>query len=197
MPGTYKVRLAKRVEGVVTPLAGEQEFVVVVDGAAGMNVADRKVLGDFQQKVARLQRAVAGTLEAANALTGRLDLIKRALDQTPGIDARWKDTARSLEKRNRDILRALRGDMAIRARNENTPISLAERVEGIVSAERFSLDSPTKTQRDAYTIASQELSEELVKLRALIEEDLRSLEKALDLAGAPWTPGRLPEWKDR
>jgi hypothetical protein len=29
-----------------------------------------------------------------------------------------------------------------------------------------------------------------------MEVDLKKLEKALDVAGAPWTPGRLPEWKE-
>jgi hypothetical protein len=33
------------------------------------------------------------------------------------------------------------------------------------------------------------------KLRKLIETDLKAIEKQLDAAGAPYTPGRLPEWK--
>jgi photosystem II stability/assembly factor-like uncharacterized protein len=197
MPGRYVVSLAKRVNGVVTPLAGLQEFSVVVDGAAEMNPADRKELFEFQQKVTRLQRAVAGALEAANGLTGRLEQIKRALDQTPSAENKWKDLARTLEKRNRDILRALRGDTVLRGRNENTPISIAERVEEIVNAERLSLTRPTTTQRETYQIASEEFSQELAKLRTLIDVDLRSLEKALDAVGAPWTPGRLPEWKEK
>ena len=31
----------------------------------------------------------------------------------------------------------------------------------------------------------------------LIEVDLARLEKQLEAAGAPWTPGRIPEWKDQ
>ncbi len=50
---------------------------------------------------------------------------------------------------------------------------------------------------DAYSIAAQEFSGELAKLRALVETDLLKLEKALEAAGAPYTPGRLPEWKDQ
>jgi photosystem II stability/assembly factor-like uncharacterized protein len=196
MPGSYQVALAKRVEGVVTPLAEPQEFKVVVDGASTLDPDSEKVLHDFQDRVIRLERAVSGALEATNNLTTRLEQIKRALDHTPSAEPKWKDMARDLEKRNREILRALRGDVALRARNENTPISIAERVNGIVDAERLSLARPTQTQRDAYAIASQEFSQELGKLRTLMDVDLRKLEKALDLAGAPWTPGRLPEWKD-
>jgi photosystem II stability/assembly factor-like uncharacterized protein len=196
MPGTYKVALAKRVDGVTTTLTGWQEFAVEVQGAAGMELTERKALSDFQQKVARLQRAVAGALDAANSLSARLEQIKRALAQTPSADQQWKDLTRALEKRNLDILRNLRGDVALRGRNENTPISIAERVENIVEEQRLSLSRPTTTQEEAYQVASQEFGQELTKLRTLIEGDLRNLEKALDAAGAPWTPGRLPVWTE-
>jgi photosystem II stability/assembly factor-like uncharacterized protein len=197
MPGTYKVSLAKRQAGVVTQLAEPQEFKVVVEGADRIDLADFKALSTFQSKVARLDRAVSGTLEAANDLSKRLEQIKRALDHTPKAEAKWKTVVRGLEKRNLDILRALRGDVATRARNENTPVSIAERVDYIVDAQRLSLAKPTKTQTDAYQVASADFGEELAKLRALINVDLRELEKALDLSGAPWTPGRLPDWKEK
>src|SRR6266850_3246055 len=41
MPGTYKVSVAKRVGGVVTPLGQQQEFQVVVEGQESMSAADR------------------------------------------------------------------------------------------------------------------------------------------------------------
>jgi photosystem II stability/assembly factor-like uncharacterized protein len=197
MPGTYKVSLAKRVDGKVTPLAGPQEFQVVVDGAEKILADDFRILSEFQQKVARLERAISGGLEAGNDLSRRLEQIKRALDHTPTIEAKWKDEVRTLEKRTRDILRALRGDVALRARHENTPTSISERVEYIVDTQRLSLARPTQTQQDAYRIASEEFAQELAKLRTLIDVDLKNLEKALDGAGAPYTPGRLPDWKDK
>jgi hypothetical protein len=91
----------------------------------------------------------------------------------------------------------LRGDVALRARNESTPQSISERVEYILETQRFALAKPTGTQRESYQIASEEFTQELAKLRKLIEVDLRDLDKALDTAGAPWTPGRLPEWKEK
>jgi photosystem II stability/assembly factor-like uncharacterized protein len=197
MPGTYQVSLAQRVGGVVTPLAGPQPFTVVVEGADRMELADFKALAGFQQKVVRLDRAVAGTLDAANDLAKRLEQDQHAVDQTPSLRAKYQTTVRDLEKRNGAILRALRGDVALRARNEGTPVAIVERVRYIVGGQRLSLARPTQTQRDAYRIAGEEFADELAKLRKLIEVDLRDLEKALDLAGAPWTPGRLPQWKGK
>src|SRR5438105_93064 len=83
MPGTYKVSLAKRVDGVITSLGQPQEFQVIVEGQERMSPADRANLVEFQQKVARLQRAVQGAVATANALKPRLVAIRRALLETP------------------------------------------------------------------------------------------------------------------
>src|SRR5262249_16645832 len=100
VPGTYRVTWAQRVDGVTTPLPGEQEFNVTLDNSGPMSASERRDLLDFQRRLNRLRRAVAGALESANALNARLEQIKRALDHTPGMDPKWKDAVRSLEKRN-------------------------------------------------------------------------------------------------
>jgi len=191
------VTLAKRVGGKVTPLGETREFKVVPDGPDAPGLADRKELYEFQHKVLRLQRAVSGTLEAANDLATRLERIKRTLDHTPSVDAKWKELAGDLVKRNREILRGLRGDVVLRDHQENTPPSIGERVGYIVGSHRNSLARPTQTERDSYDIASKEFKSELGRLRTLIDTDLRKLQEALHQAGAPWTPGLLPDWKER
>jgi photosystem II stability/assembly factor-like uncharacterized protein len=197
LPGRYRVSLARRVRGQVTPLAGPVEFSVVPDGLDAVSGADRKELAMFQREVARLQRAALGALETAKELDAKLEDAKRALDQVPAADAKARDLVRSLIARNREILRALRGDTALRSRNENTPVSIAERVDYIIEAQRHTLSKPTATEREAYRIAGAELAAETAKLKAMIETDLKALEKAMDAAGAPWTPGRLLEWKEK
>ena len=197
MPGAYMVSVAKRVDGVMTALGQPQEFQVVVAGQEGMTAPDRAALVEFQQKVARLQRAVQGALEAANALKPRLVLIRRALLDTPSAGDKLLDDAAALDKRTNDILRALRGDNALRARNINLPPSISERIGNIVGAQRLSTARPTQTQINQYTAAAQEFEQTLAQLRQLIEGDLARLEKQMEAAGAPWTPGRIPEWKDQ
>jgi len=196
MPGKYTVTLSKRVAGRTEPLAGPVAFAVAPEGAGAMEVAALKELREFQSKVVRLDRAVSGTLEAANDLAKRLESLRRALDQTPGAKPAWQTQVRDLEQHTRDVLRALRGDVALRARHENTPTSIGERVAYAVDSSRLALARPTTTQRDAYRIASEGLTEQLGKLRKIIKEELPGLEKAMEAAGAPWTPGRLPEWPE-
>ncbi|MDQ1638301.1 MAG: hypothetical protein QOF62_1640 [Pyrinomonadaceae bacterium] len=197
MPGSYKVSFARRVAGVMTPLATPQDFRIVVEGQENMTPADRAALVEFQRKAARLQRAVSGALDAANALKPRLALIKRALLDTPSAGDRLLDQAAALDKRTNDILRSLRGDNALRARNMNVPPSIADRVGDIVGSQRTSTARPTQTQINQYNAAAQEFEQTLAQLRQLIEVDLARLEKEMEAAGAPWTPGRVPEWRDQ
>jgi hypothetical protein len=66
-----------------------------------------------------------------------------------------------------------------------------------MEGERFSLAKPTQSHIDSYNIAAAEFAEQLSKLRTLVEVDLRKLEKDMEAAGAPWTPGRVPEWSEK
>jgi hypothetical protein len=192
MPGTYQVTLEQRVDGVTTRLADPQDFVVQVDGSQGMKPADLAALRAFQTKLTRLQRSANGTMGSATALMTNLEQIKRAIEQTPAMDEKWKGKVRELEKQTREILLHLRGDSILRARNENAPVSILERIGHAVGNERFSLMKPTGSDEESYQIAHEELTEQIEKLRSLLEKDLKPLEKALDDAGAPWTPGRVP-----
>ncbi|MBI3653591.1 MAG: glycosyl hydrolase [Acidobacteria bacterium] len=197
MPGIYTVKMMKRVGGVLTPLATAQEFTVTVDGLAQMNTADRAALVEFQRKVARLQRALTGALDVANTAKTRLGLMRRAVIEAPSADTKLLDEVAALDNRVNDLLRALRGDAAMAARNENAAPGINERVQAAAASLAFSIQPPTQTQMDQYNIAAQEFEQVLTKLRTLVETDMAKLEKALEAAGAPYTPGRFPEWKDR
>lgn len=194
MPGDYQVALESRINGVYTRLAGPEKFTVEPLGMRNMAPQDRAALNAFQQKVDRLYRAVSGTLNAGDELKARLEKIQTALQQTPTASAQLTQTASQLHARNLEILRNLRGDVVLRERNENTPPSIEDRVETIMSNERMSSSLPSKTDQEAYAIASEELAQELGKLRTILDQDLPKLEKAMEQAGAPWTPGRVPEW---
>jgi hypothetical protein len=195
MPGEYQVTLETRINGVFTQVAGPEKFTVEPLGMRSMSAPDRAALTAFQQKVDNLFRAVAGALNTADELKSRLSKIQTALQQTPRADRELSQTAEQLQQRDLEILRRVRGDTALRDRNENTPPSIDDRVQTIMQNERMSSSPPPKTDQEAYTIAAEEFTEELGRLRTILEQDLPRLEKAMEQAGAPWTPGRLPEWK--
>jgi hypothetical protein len=79
----------------------------------------------------------------------------------------------------------------------NLPPSISDRVGDIVGSQRTAIARPTQTQINQYSAAAQEFEITLAQLRQLIEVDLARLEKEMEAAGAPWTPGRIPEWRNQ
>ncbi|HET6974415.1 MAG TPA: hypothetical protein VFH96_10350, partial [Pyrinomonadaceae bacterium] len=197
MPGSYKAVVAKKVDGVVTQLGPPQQFQVTVEGQENMSSADHTALVEFQAKAMRLQRAASGATAAANQLRPRLAAIKRAIAETPSLPQKLQEDATALDRRTSEILRALSGDNTARQRNMNTPPSINDRIGYVVGAQRMSISRPTQTQIAQYNAAAQDFETTLAQLRQLIEVDLARLEKQLEAAGAPWTPGRIPDWKNQ
>jgi hypothetical protein len=70
-------------------------------------------------------------------------------------------------------------------------------VDAILEGERFALTKPTQTHVEDYNIAAAEFAGQLDKLHVLVEVELAKLEKDMEAAGAPWTPGRVPVWSDK
>lgn len=197
LSGSYSVRMFEKVDGVVSEVAGPQSFKVVTEGAASMNAADRATQEEFLRKVTRLYRAVYGATKTAEDVQSRLKPIREALEETPAVEKQLGAEADQIEQRDREILRALRGDRELARRNYNVPTSISDRVDGIMEGERFSLQKPTQTHLDGYNIAAAEFAEQLTNLHTLIEVDLTKLEKEMQAAGAPWTPGQVPEWSEK
>ncbi len=193
-PGRYSVCFERRVDGVLAPLAAPQAFAVESLGLQTLQAADKAELLAFQQKTARLQRAVLGAGEAAEEAQERLKLARKAIDDTPAADPKLGSEARRIERALADVLVALRGDSVLRSRNEPAPLSIGERVDAIVGAQWSTTVAPTGTSREAYANAAAAFETQLAALRTLVERDLRALETALEQAGAPWTPGRIPTW---
>ena len=141
-----------------------------------------------------LYRAVYGATRTAEDVEARLKQIREALRETPAAEKQLGAVADSLEQRNRETLRALRSDVEIAGRSEPVPLSINDRLSLVMEGERFSLQKPTQTHIDSYNIAAAEFADQLAKLHGLVEVDLIKLEKDMEAAGAPWTPGRVPDW---
>jgi photosystem II stability/assembly factor-like uncharacterized protein len=197
MAGNYSVRMFEKVRGVVTELGSPQSFKVEAEGASSVSAADRAAQEEFNRKVARLYRAVSGALHTADEVETRMKSIREALQDTPAAEKQLGSVADSIEARDREILRALRGDVDLAKRNEQVPTSINDRITSAMENERFSLARPTQTDINAYNIAGAEFSEQLAKLHTLVDVDLSKLEKDMEAAGAPWTPGRVPEWSEK
>ena len=187
----------KVVEGVYTELAGPQKFTAKVLENTTLPAEDQMALIEFRKDVAELSHAVQGAVEATGDLADKIVLIKQALHQTPKAPEELMKQAIDMETKTREIRRALLGDRSISRRYANQPPSISSRIRRVVSGHWRSTSAPTQTMKDQYRIVGEEFEPQLDKLRKLIEVDLKNLEKALEEAGAPWTPGRVPKWKKK
>ena len=195
--GSYSVRMFQKVGGVVTEVGGPQSFKISTEQSASMTPADRAAQAEFLRKVSRLYRAVYAATRTADDAQERLKQIREALRETPAAEKQLGGMADSLEQRNREIQRALKGDIEVAKRNEPTPSSIGDRVGTIIDGERFSMAKPTQSDMDSYAIAASEFADQLTRLRTLVDVDLSNFEKDMEAAGAPWTPGRVPEWSEK
>ncbi len=194
-PGRYTVSFAKRVESKLTPLGEPQTFEAVPLGLASLPAEDRPAVLAFQQKTARLQRAVAGALQLLEETGTRLNFIQRALLDTPKADPGLLNEAEALETRLQGLQEALTGDPVLAGRNEPTPPAILDRLGQVIYGQWTSSSAPTQTQYNGYSLAAEAFAPALNDLRKLVEVDLKALEDKLEAAGAPWTPGRIPTWQ--
>lgn len=196
VPGTYTVRLAKRIDGVETQLGEPQTFNVVPLYLSSMSNADREKTLEFQRRASRLQKAIMGAARANDDALVRVQHIRRALDQIDGPDPKLVQRVNAVDKTLRDIDEVLNGDPTLRAANEPAPPSLTDRITTAVNGFTTTV-APTATHREALTLAEQQFVPMLAQLKKAVEVDLAAIEKELNAAGAPWTPGRIPDWQSQ
>jgi hypothetical protein len=153
------------------------------------------VAGDPRLPQKKLQQALTATNQAAVEARTRLDAIRRAIDATPALSPKVHEDALALSRQLDAIDLMLSGDRIWRSHNEGVPASISEHIQAAGSPIRGTTGRPTKTAMEQYQMGSDELGIQIPKLRKLIEVDMKALEKQLDAAGAPPTPGRLPDWK--
>jgi len=195
MPGTYTVEAARVVRSTTTPFKGKESFQAKILANTTLPASDRKALVAFQKKITGLLRVVQGTGQLLSSLQTEVKSMRKAVYRTPeagnGLDKELQILQKKLELLNRE----LSGDDTISSRNANQPPSISGRVYGLVYGQWQSTSAPTTTMRDQYKIAGELFQPVLADIRQIAGKDLPALQKQLEKLKAPWTPGRIPDWK--
>ena len=197
MPGKYFVSMSQNVNGKITELAEPVEFNAVVLNNTTLPAGDRAALVAFQNKLAEMSRVVQGANRLANDLMGKTQYIKQAISRTPSASPDMMEKANRIESQLEKIIWTFKGQTPKASREENQPAppSIDERLNSIIWVQWRSTSAPTQAMIDGYKIIIEEFEPVYQNLKNIMEVDLNILEKELDAAGVPWTPGRLPEWK--
>jgi len=176
-------------------IAGPDTFTATPLNNATLAAPDKRALIAFQKQVADLQRAALGAVRVVDDVKERIGLIKKALHDAPAAPEHLRTVVLTLEDKIKNIERAFRGDRTLQSRFEATPPTILDRVNDVVGDLWTTTSAPTKTHIKNYEIAGDEFAPVLAELKTLVTYDLKAIEDSLDVVGAPWTPGRIPEWK--
>ncbi|MEN8194830.1 MAG: hypothetical protein ABFS12_18560, partial [Bacteroidota bacterium] len=100
----------------------------------------------------------------------------------------------SIEQALKDLNKELNGDN-LRSKYEGArPTSVKDRVDMIMYALWSTTAAPTNTFIKSYDDAASKFDGILTSLKT-IDEEINKVELVLEKSGAPFTPGRFPEWR--
>lgn len=194
LPGNYKVSLSKFEDGVYTELVAPQPFKCMALNTASLPATDKKALDDFSKKVAELRRVTAAADEYRSELVNKLKYIKQAVIETPKLTTDVSKTIAAIEKRLNWINKEMNGDATLAKREFESLPGINGRIGYIIGALWSTTAAPSTTQVNNYSIAAKQFTPVYNELKAVAEE-VKKLEDTLEKSNAPYTPGRLPEWK--
>ncbi|MEN0065439.1 MAG: glycosyl hydrolase [Myxococcota bacterium] len=187
-PGTYRVAMAQRVDGVVTSIGKTQTFdVVSVRAEPVIEGADQTQRIAFEQEAEEVRRAAESAESRIGEVVAELDAILEILARFSESGA-LDNTATTL-KRGLELQRDRLTGHETRSVFGDTVTT----VGGWLWHARFTANSnvygPTGAQRTSLAQAQELLADVLDQL-GTYEAEYQRLKGALDDAKAPWTPGR-------
>jgi len=195
VPGVYKIFMQKNENGVITTLTDPVSFKVKLLKNSSHAVDDFRSLIEFQKKVHELRAAVDSSSTLVINLARRLKHYKIALKNVTVDKRELVSGVKTLDRKIRKIQDSLIGDPTLRRMDKNSIPALKARIHGIEAELSRSTSLPTQTHKKIYVLVSDEFSTKLKELRKIVEVEIPELEKKIGIIGAPYTPGRLPEWE--
>ncbi|MFP6897659.1 MAG: hypothetical protein VCA38_13725, partial [Roseibacillus sp.] len=109
------------------------------------------------------------------------------------LDPSLRTALHAIELKLMDTKAKFNGDRTKSRRNELAYPGFTARLRTMISG---ALAGPTGTHRRQYDVIVNEYKEALRRLKQIVNVDMPALNRKLNKAGAPWTPGRsLPRIK--
>ena len=197
MPGKYKVGMSLWANGELEVLSEPVEFICKKLNnvtLASKDYADNKA---FAKEVSKLSVVMAGSNRLVSELYSRMEYIKKAIYSAPAAKQEHMDKARGLSKELEEINFMLNGVKAKASWEEIPPaqMPLLRRLGNLTETHLTSTSAITSSEKMELEILKEEFPPVLKSLKNIVEKDIPELESELNKVNAPWTPGRLPEWK--
>lgn len=194
-PGTYSVTLSQFADNKFTDLAGPEKFTVKVLPGTTLPATDRPALVQWQREAAELQRSLQGASDILRDADNKIKFMREALLSIPESSQDLSDDINALDAKLRALQDKMFGDRVYGQLDLMSPPSIRSRLFNAIYSGYSSTSDPTTTMKEQLKIASEEYVEALATLKSIVSNDVANIERKLEAAGAPYTPGRMPEYK--
>jgi len=194
VPGKYNVSLSKFENGTFTELVSPIPFKCKPLNITSLPSEDKLALDVFNKKVAELTRAINGADSYRKELVDKLSYLKKAVIETADLPGDTYNNILASELNLTELNRKLNGDGLRRRYEGASPSSIKNRVDLITAALWNTTAAPTTTFTKSYDDAAGKFDDVLVFLKS-IDDEIKQIEQTLEEHGAPYTPGRFPEWR--
>ena len=194
LPGKYFVSMAKSENGNITQLVEPVPFTCRSLNSTTLPASDKADLLAFETNLNELRRVIQATNRVKSETSKRIKHIKAAILISPGVSTVLMKTVKPIESKLSELTIKFNGDHSLAKRDFETTPSIMDRIETIIWSQWRSTSAPTQTNRLSYKIAKEEFGEIYNDLKAILKE-VTELETKLEEGKAPFTPGRLPDWK--
>ncbi|MCK5223030.1 MAG: glycosyl hydrolase, partial [Candidatus Aminicenantes bacterium] len=196
MPGKYNLTLSKVIEGVETKIAGPVEFTTKILNNATLPAKDRSALDKFLKKVTEMSRVIQGNISATNEMKEKIGLIRQTLHSVPSASGKIVKDAAKIEREIDDIIFKFRGHRPKASREEIPPAhpTITSRLYSVLYAQFATTAAPSGAQFKAMEILTEEMKPIINDLKKIALK-IKGLEKQLEKMNAPWTSGRILDFK--
>ncbi|WP_299463773.1 glycosyl hydrolase [uncultured Microscilla sp.] len=192
-PGTYKVTLGKVVDGKYTEMVPATSFKVVPLNNTTIPVQNRAEVTAFHNKLSKMNRAVMSANRLQREMQRKIRHMRVAVLNAPKASMSLLADIRKADKQLRTWNRAMNGDGSLSRRFFETPTSVSSRIGLIGYQLAQSTAPPAKLHQQSLKVAEESFAA-LMKTLNEVLNDLKKIERALEAAGAPYTPGRALQW---
>jgi photosystem II stability/assembly factor-like uncharacterized protein len=193
MPGNYKVSMSLYAKGETRELAGPEPFVCKPLGLATFSTNDQKAKYEWINNASDFSRSIYGTISYTSELVNKVNAVMQAIHQTPGASAGLMKEAERINNELDKIMFIFNGPQAKASEEELPPMELplSKRLNEMASATYGISGDITIAAKEQLEILKSEFPPVLERVKKA-GRDLQDLDKQLDDAKAPWTPGRIP-----
>jgi photosystem II stability/assembly factor-like uncharacterized protein len=193
LPGRYTARLSLVGNDTLMTESSETQLTVNPDPLIPLSAAEYRTLWEMRVNTGSQQAKVQAVVRTAEQLKDQMTEVKAALKAGAAPDSLTRQ-ANSIDREVDDILTKVRGRQGPDANDVDDKQfhpSIQDRVNGVASEIGDVTSPPTQIQRETLELAMSDLAKEVARLNALLTTRVPALNRGLDAAGVPWTPGRI------